>query len=169
MPFYDELSPHAPWYGVNTRIVSVNAGDEFDRERELQSLVNGFERLAEALGLELHEPAETLGSAVMPVTEGPPPHSRPGTFEASRAFSSGAQAIYVDGMLAAATGARAFADALGNGARNPEAAVARALRGIRFRNWVMQEIMTRPFEQMTRVLRTFPWLAGRWFGIDWLR
>jgi len=166
-PFYDALSPQAPWYGVNTRIVSADAG--FDRERELQSLVNGFERLAAALGLELHEPAETLGSAIMPVTEGPPPQSQPGTFEAGRAFSSGAQAIYVDGMLAAATGAHAFADALNSGALDPEVAVARALRGIRFRNWVMQEIMTRPFEPVARLLRTFPWPIGCWFGIDWLR
>lgn len=166
-PFYDDLSPQASWYGINTRVMP--AGAAFDRAAVVDSTRRGLERLAAGLGLTLHDPDETLATVVAGATAGAPPASRPRTFDATRAFSSGAPAIYVDGMLAAATGARAYAKALGAGAGDPERAVARALQGIRFRNRLIQQLMTWPVEPTAWFLTRFPWLAARWFGIDWLQ
>ena len=164
-PFYDSASPRADWYGINVRLV---AAADLERERDLASARAGLDRLAERLGLVAHDPDETLGAVVIPVAHGRPAPSRPGTFEATRAFSSGAPAIYADGMLAAATGARAFAAALREGPRCAETAVARSLRGIRFRNWLFQLVLRQSYATNLMLLRSLPGPATALFRIDWL-
>jgi hypothetical protein len=65
-PFRDDFSPRATWYGIDTRIVTAAEAADAAGTR---GVVSALERLANALGLELCDPEETLAVAAIPIDE----------------------------------------------------------------------------------------------------
>jgi hypothetical protein len=165
-PFHDPRSPAASWYGIDMRLIA--AREAADPERAIGSTSDALARMAAAVGLELHDPAETLGTALAPVPRRRRPASVDGTFDAVPAFSPGAAAIYGDGMLAAATGAQALGAAIRSGSHEHDRMVARALRGIRVRNRLMQTVMWTPFDLVACAVRLVPRAGARWVGAAFL-
>jgi hypothetical protein len=114
-PFRDPDTPDATWYGINTLTLSAAELDAAGGPAAVTTAVwDRLVELEEQLGFVELDPGETRGEAVVPVVR-----DRAAATEAlldngsavvdvHRALSSGAPAINVDGMLAAA-GAEAFA------------------------------------------------------------
>ncbi|HEX3605156.1 MAG TPA: hypothetical protein VH134_04485 [Candidatus Dormibacteraeota bacterium] len=130
-PFSDPLSPDATWYGIMARPLRLSK--PFDKERELDILVEETLGLGELMGLDPVDPDETTGRAFVPA---PPPRaprgSLPGTLELRRACTPFVAAYYADGMTGGTIGATIAAEAVLRG-RDPYPAVARALAG--YRRW----------------------------------
>jgi hypothetical protein len=161
-PFHDDLSPAASWYGIDTQIVAAAhaAGPE--------PAVRTLDALARALGLALHDAPETLAQAAIPIDERFDDLGAPGAISTSPLLSSGAAAIYVDGMLAQAAGARALAAAILRGDPEPRAAVGPALAGIRARNRAVQAMMTMISPSLAALPgRLFPGPVAAWLARDW--
>lgn len=174
-PFEDDLSPAATWYGIDTRIVAAPASGA---PPDPAPVVRGLERLAAAVGLELLDASETLGAAAVPIDEVPfdaaapsvDPLGPPPAIGAARLLSPGAPAINVDGMLAAAQGARALAAAIARGEPRPAAgaAVAAALAPLRARNRRMQLSMALPPALLRLLLGPLGRAAGPAILRDWV-
>jgi hypothetical protein len=143
-----------------------------ERMRELEE-VYGFDEI---------DPDETVGEALVPVEsetgaalqrrleDGSP------VVDVHRAFTSGAPAINVDGMLAASVGADSFADAflLAGGspldaARSALAVTDRTLLGIRTRNRLTQFTFFLAPEANRALTARLPRRAWQMFVDDWVR
>ncbi len=130
-PFSDPLSPEATWYGIMARPLRLRK--PFDKERELDILVEETFGLGELMGLDPVDPDETTGRAFVPA---PPPRapkgSMAGTLELRRACTPFVAAYYADGMTGGTIGATIAAEAVLRG-QDPYPAVAKALAG--YRRW----------------------------------
>jgi hypothetical protein len=129
-PFFDPATPEATHYVINTT-VTTNPTPELraEVERVLSLMVKAY-------GMTPIEPEATLASAVVPVVETfvPVPSSDPRIVNLYDAFSPGAPAVNVDGMLSQAWGAVAFADHLDAGVEAALTRVSKYLKEIRFWN-----------------------------------
>lgn len=125
-PFVDADTPEATWYGIDTAVVPT-ARIAAEKEALLASVGDTLDRLAHDLGLEPID-GGARATAVVPVGDPTPPDDGVPVIDVHRAFTSGAPAINVDGMLAGAAGAEAFADAWGSDASGAAEAVLRPIR-----------------------------------------
>jgi hypothetical protein len=126
-PFADGHTPEATWYGINTLVAPAADRATLDAVRA-QLFAMG-----DALGLAPVGGDAARGEAVVPVVRDPGALTQmrlddgQPIVDVSRAFTSGAPAINVDGMLAGARGAEAFAAAFLASPEPPLAAATRAL------------------------------------------
>lgn len=169
-PFKDPLSPRSTWYGIYTRPVYAASG--FSRESQWDTMADQLAGVAEAFGLELDDPHETMGRALIPASSfwGVPP-SAPGTFELRRCYSGGVPSTYADGIVSAAIGGVAAAEAVLGGV-DPDPVVRSALRPVRWINylWTLEcmQIPTAVDKLLRRSVRlsmTYPHSTGiRWWA-----
>lgn len=181
-PFADPDSPAADWYVINTTLVRASELAEAGRDAVVAATRDRMRELESVYGFEEIDPSETLGEALVPVEsetgaalqkrleDGSP------VVDVHRAFTSGAPAINVDGMLAAAVGADVFADAflLTGGppldaARSALAVTDRSLLGIRTRNRLTQFTFFLAPEANRALTARLPQRAWQLFVDDWVR
>jgi hypothetical protein len=181
-PFADPDSPQADWYVINTTVVKAKELAEVGREQLVAATRDRMRELEAVYGFDEVDPGETLGEAIVPVEaeggaalqarldDGSP------VVDVHRAFTSGAPAINVDGMLAAAVGADVFADALllsgappADAARSALGRADRALRGIRVRNRLTQYSFFMAPEPNRALTARLPRWAWKMFVDDWVR
>jgi hypothetical protein len=182
-PFRDPDTPDATWYGINTMTLSATELDAAGGAAAVTTAV--WDRLVELegqLGFAEIDPGETRGEAVVPVvrdravaTEALLDNGSP-VVDVHRAFGSGAPAINVDGMLAAAVGADAFAAAFaGQDPTTPPAAAARAtlaaadkaLAPVRWRNLATEWLFFRAPEGVRAAAARNTRLGWKGFVLDW--
>lgn len=149
-PFADPHTPDAAWYGATTMAISRVQLDEVGAEELLRRAAERLAAYEHGAGLREVDPDTTRAAAIVPVvrdsarrTDALLRDGRP-IIDVHRAFSPGAPAINVDGMLASVIGADAFATAFldaQTGATDPVAAARsalsradRAMRPVRARN-----------------------------------
>jgi len=181
-PFTDPDTPEADWYVINTTLVRTRDFTEISREAVVAATRDRMRELESHYGFDEIDPDETLGEALVPVEpsggaalqakleDGSP------VIDVHRAFTSGAPAINVDGMLAAAVGADVFADAflLKDGppldaARAALAVADRSLLGIRTRNRLTQFTFFLAPEANRALTARLPRRAWQMFVDDWVR
>ncbi|RME74481.1 MAG: hypothetical protein D6776_05190 [Planctomycetota bacterium] len=165
-PFHDPASPAASWYGIVTTRVRAS---EHERTAVLGARAQAvLHRQARAFGLRVHDPEATLAQARIPIERAFPTLRCPqtGVLSVPRAFSPGAPAIYVDGMLAQARGAVALGRAIATAQLEPGRAVHRALRGLRRRNRAAQALFSLPLPA-ARAAALAPVLVRPWLATDW--
>jgi hypothetical protein len=181
-PFADPDSPGADWYVINTTLVRASELADVGRDALVAATRDRMRELESVYGFDEIDPSETLGEALVPVEsekgaalqkrleDGSP------VVDVHRAFTSGAPAINVDGMLAAAVGADVFADAflLAGGppldaARSALAVADRSLLGIRTRNRLTQFTFFLAPEANRALTARLPQRAWQLFVDDWVR
>jgi hypothetical protein len=181
-PFADPDSPEATWYVINTTLVKAGDLDSSGRDSVLAATRDRMRELEDFYGFDEIDPDETVGEALVPVEsesgaalqrrleDGSP------VIDVHRAFTSGAPAINVDGMLAAAVGADSFADAflLAGGspvdaARTALAVTDRSLLGIRTRNRLTQFTFFLAPEANRALTARLPRRVWQMFVDDWVR
>jgi hypothetical protein len=181
-PFRDPDSPAATWYGINTMTVSDRQLRDAGADVLTKSVWDRLVELEDVLGFEEIDPEETRGGAVVAVvrqsgtaTEAALNDGRP-VVDVHRAFTSGAPAINVDGMLAGTVGADAFAAAFlastgapAEAARQALAAADKALRPVRWRNWGTEYGFFRAPEAVRAGMARTPKFAWQGFVTDWTR
>ncbi len=181
-PFADPDTPEADWYVINTTLVRAAELAEVGRDALVAATRDRMRELEAHYGFDEIDPEETLGEALVPVDS-----SGGGALQARlddgspvvdvhRAFTSGAPAINVDGMLAAAVGADVFADTflLAGGspidaARSALAVADRSLLGIRTRNRLTQFTFFLAPEANRALTARLPRRAWQLFVDDWVR
>lgn len=138
-PFLDPLSPKARYYGIFYRVAKVGS---FDKEYEYRCLTDEIVGVGAALGLEAHDPDETMGRATVPCLPWRGLQNRQqDVLDLSYIYSGGAPIITGDGMARSAVAATAAAEAILCG-REPVAEMNRALVRYRFLNWGQCRLMT---------------------------
>jgi hypothetical protein len=181
-PFADPDTSEADWYVINTTLVRDGELAEVGRDELVARTRNRMRELEAHYGFDEIDPEETLGEALVPVEsengaalqarleDGSP------VVDVHRAFTSGAPAINVDGMLAAAVGADVFADAflLKDGppldaARSALAVTDRSLLGIRTRNRLTQFTFFLAPEANRALTARLPRRVWQMFVDDWVR
>jgi hypothetical protein len=181
-PFGDPDTPEADWYVINTTLVRSDELRDVGRDNLVAATRDRMRELEAHYGFDEIDPDETLGEALVPVEsesgaalqarleDGSP------IVDVHRAFTSGAPAINVDGMLAAAVGAEVFADAflLADGppldaARAALAVADRSLLGIRVRNRLTQFTFFLAPEANRALTARLPRRAWQMFVDDWVR
>ncbi|MEW6476862.1 MAG: hypothetical protein AB1679_31785 [Actinomycetota bacterium] len=181
-PFADPDTPDANWYVINTTLVRAGDLAEVSRDRLVADTRDRMRELEAHYGFDEIDPEETLGEALVPVEsesgatlQGRLEDGSP-VVDVHRAFTSGAPAINVDGMLAAAVGADVFADAflLADGsapaaARSALAVADRSLLGIRTRNRLTQFSFFLGPEANRALTARLPRRAWQLFVDDWVR
>jgi len=153
-PFWDPCSPAASWYGINTAVIDAATLSAIGERALIEDVAGGLARCAEAVGLEPVDAEATTGRACVPVVA---QFDAGVGFALHRAFSPGAPAVNVDGMLAQAVGATCLARAL-------EGAVAGSLRGAALRGLRDARRALRPLRRWNRVM---VWQYFR--APDWVR
>jgi hypothetical protein len=154
-PFADPATPDATHYVIHTAIARAERA-KTERDRMLADVEAQMWKIARELDLDPIEPDATLGRAFVPVTErfAPTPSVDARVFNLHQAFSSGAPAVNVDGMLAQAVGALAFAGAFVEAGASPRCVpialrrASRALREIR----ALNRFNTYSFLEMPRAI-----------------
>jgi hypothetical protein len=126
-PYGDPLSPRATFYGIMVGEVYARAG--FDKQREIDTMTEELYGIADALGMDVHDPEETLFSGLIPGSPWKAPQSAPGTLELQMISHQGVSATFSDGMTSGAAAAVAAAEAVIRGT-DPDRAVRRAVREI---------------------------------------
>jgi hypothetical protein len=181
-PFADPDTPEADWYVINTTLVKERELAEVGRDALVAATRDRMRELEATYGFDEIDPEETVGEAIVPVEsetgaalqarldDGSP------IVDVHRAFTSGAPAINVDGMLAAAVGADVFADSflLADGppiaaARSALAVADRSLLGIRVRNRLTQFSFFLGPEANRALTARLPQRAWQLFVDDWVR
>jgi len=182
-PFRDPDTPDATWYGINTMTLSAAELEAAGGPAAVTTAV--WDRLVELevqLGFAELDPGETRGEAVVPVvrdkavaTEALLDNGSP-VVDVHRAFTSGAPAINVDGMLAAVVGADAFAASFAGGAssapppvaaRAALAAADKALAPVRWRNLATEWLFFQAPEAVRAVAARNTRLGWKAFVLDW--
>jgi hypothetical protein len=182
-PFRDPDTPDATWYGINTMTLSGAELDAAGGPAAVTAAV--WDRLVELeaeLGFAEIDPGDTRGEAVVPVvrdsavaTDALLDNGSP-VVDVHRAFSSGAPAINVDGMLAAVVGADAFAASFAGqpastpppvAARAALAAADRALRPVRWRNHATEWLFFQAPEAVRAAAARNSRLGWKGFVVDW--
>jgi hypothetical protein len=145
-PFGDPLSPRSTFYGIMVGEVSHRAG--FDKQREIDTLLDELYGIADTLGMDLDDPDETLSTGLIPGSPWKAPKSSPGTLELQLIAHQGVSATFSDGMTSGASAAVAAAEAVIRGT-DPDRAARRAVREItrdrRIWNFSRNKL-TRPFD-----------------------
>jgi hypothetical protein len=172
-PFSDPDTPAADHYGINTLVVGADRISKKDAiARELRARLEASSR---ALGLTPVDPDETFGAAMMPVVRATIDHVHASADRRRRivathpAFSPGAVAINVDGMLAESIGATALALHVGGFdgdlfeiARDGLVRAYRALASVRADNVTLERAyFSLPAGAMRTLQRVVPQIAWR--------
>jgi hypothetical protein len=126
-PYGDPLSPKSTFYGIMVGEVSQRAG--FDKQREIDTLTDELYGIADAMGMDVDDPDETLYAGLIPGSPWKAPTSAPGTLELQLIAHQGVSATFSDGMTSGATAAVAAAEAVIRGV-DPDPATRRAVREI---------------------------------------
>jgi hypothetical protein len=126
-PYGDPLSPRSTFYGIMVGEVSLRAG--FDKQREIDIMTEELYGIAGGLGMDVHDPDETLFSGLIPGSPWTAPQSAPGTLELQLISHQGVSATFSDGMTSGAAAAVAAAEAVIRGT-DPDRAARRAVRQI---------------------------------------
>jgi hypothetical protein len=126
-PYGDPLSPMSTFYGIMVGEVSLGAG--FDKQREIDTMTDELYGISDALGMDVHDPDETLFSGLIPGSPWKAPQSAPGTLELQMISHQGVSATFSDGMTSGAAAAVAAAEAVIRGT-DPDRAARRAVRQI---------------------------------------
>ena len=136
-PFQDPLTPDADWYGIIARPARTKdlSGDTGERHKRL--VTDELLGIGRAAGLRPVDADETLAVAGVAGYGWRAPESPrvEDTFELRQSCSGGVPAYYADGILCAAMGGLAAAEAIIRGA-DPSASAARAIRQIRRWNYL---------------------------------
>lgn len=136
-PFQDPLTPDAGWYGIIARPVRVAdlSGDIGEHHKRL--VTDELLGIGTAAGLRPVDADQTLAVAGVPGYgwRAPAAVRQADTFELRQSCSGGVPAYYADGILCAAMGGLAAAEAIIRGA-DPTASAARAIRPIRRWNYL---------------------------------
>ena len=182
-PFGDPDTPEATWYGINTMTLSAAELDAAGGPAAVTTAV--WDRLVELegqLGFAEIDPGETRGEAVVPVVRDRAVateallHNGSPVVDVHRAFSSGAPAINVDGMLAAVVGADAFAASFAahpastpppQAARAALAAADQALGPVRWRNHATEWLFFQAPEAVRAAAARNTRLGWKDFVFDW--
>lgn len=149
-PFGDPLSPRASFYGITVGEVSHRAG--FDKQREIDVLTEELYGIADAMGMDVDDPDETLTSGFVPGSPWKAPKSVPGTLELQLIAHQGVSATFSDGMTSGASAAVAAAEAVIRGT-DPDRAARRAVREITRdrRIWnIQRNKLAKPFDFLMR-------------------
>ena len=165
-PFFDPATPDATHYVINTTVTS-------DPTPELRAEVERVMYLMlKAYGMTAVEPGQTFASTVIPVCEEftPVPSSDARVINLYDAFSPGAPAVNVDGMLSQAWGAVVFADHLSKGPIAALAEVTKRLKEIRFwnRNNTNLFFHSSMFSRRAQLFLSkplMPWLLKKWTNL----
>lgn len=126
-PYGDPLSPKSTFYGIMVGEVSQRAG--FDKQREIDTLTDELNGIADAMGMDVDDPDETLYAGLIPGSPWKAPTSAPGTLELQLIAHQGVSATFSDGMTSGAAAAVAAAEAVIRGV-DPDPATRRAVREI---------------------------------------
>jgi hypothetical protein len=126
-PYGDPLSPRSTFYGIMVGEVSQRAG--YDKQREIDTMTDELYGIADALGMDVDDPEETLFSGFIPGSPWKAPQSAPGTLELQLISHQGVSATFSDGMTSGAAAAVAAAEAVIRGT-DPDRAARRAVRQI---------------------------------------
>ncbi|WP_155948372.1 hypothetical protein [Mycobacterium sp. URHB0044] len=126
-PYGDPLSPQATFYGI--MVGEVRPGSGFDKQREVDTMTDELYGIADGLGMDVHDPDETLFSGLIPGSPWKAPQSAPGTLELQMISHQGVSATFSDGMTSGAAAAVAAAEAVIRGT-DPDRAARRAVREI---------------------------------------
>jgi len=126
-PYGDPLSPESTFYGIIVGQVSQRAG--YDKQQELDTITAELYGLADALGLEVDDPDETLFAGMIPGAPWKAPRSAPGTLELQLIAHQGVSATFSDGMTSGAAAAVTAAEAVIRGT-DPDRAARRAVREV---------------------------------------
>jgi hypothetical protein len=124
-PYGDPLSPRSTFYGI--LVVEVYTGD--DTQREIAILTEELHEIADAMGMDVDDPDETLYSGFIPGSPWHAPQSPAGTLELQKISHQGVSATYSDGMSSGAAAAVCAAEAVIRGT-DPDRAARRAVRKI---------------------------------------
>jgi hypothetical protein len=126
-PYGDPLSPRSTFYGIMVGEVSQRAG--YDKQREVDTMTDELYGIADALGMDVDDPDETMFSGFIPGSPWKAPQSAPGTLELQLISHQGVSATFSDGMTSGAAAAVAAAEAVIRGT-DPDRAARRAVRQI---------------------------------------
>jgi hypothetical protein len=136
-PFHDAETPEAAWYGIIARPVRAAdlSGDVADRNKQV--VTDELLGIGTAAGLRPVDQDDTLAVAAVPGSgwRAPAAPRQPDTLELRQSCSAGVPAYYADGILCAAMGGLAAAEAIIRGA-DPARSAAKALRRIRRWNYI---------------------------------
>lgn len=181
-PFGDPQIPDASWYGINTMVVSARQVATYGKEQLIQRVSDRLLDYERALGLVEVDPDGTRAGALTPVVRDTAVATEEQLADGSpvvtvhRAFSSGAPAINVDGMLASVVGsdalATAYLAATGTGqdpasaARGALAAADAALTPIRRRNVLTETVFFRAPRRVRTLVPSLPDPVFRAYGAD---
>ncbi|EHB56186.1 hypothetical protein MycrhDRAFT_3380 [Mycolicibacterium rhodesiae JS60] len=149
-PFGDPLSPRSTFYGIMVGEVSHRAG--FDKQREIDILLDELYGIADTMGMDLDDPDETLTTGLIPGSPWKAPQSKPGTLELQLIAHQGVSATFSDGMTSGASAAVAAAEAVIKGT-DPDRAARRAVREITRdrRIWnIQRNKLPKPFDFLMR-------------------
>ncbi len=149
-PYGDPLSPRSTFYGIMVGEVSHRAG--FDKQREIDTMTEELYGIADALGMDVDDPDETLYTGLIPGSPWKAPQSAPGTLELQLIAHQGVSATFSDGMTSGASAAVAAAEAVIRGA-DPDRAARRAVREITRdrRIWnIQRNKLALPFDLLLR-------------------
>jgi len=149
-PFGDPLSPRSTFYGIMVGEVSHRAG--FDKQREIDILLDELYGIADTMGMDLDDPDETLTTGFIPGSPWKAPQSKPGTLELQLIAHQGVSATFSDGMTSGASAAVAAAEAVIRGT-DPDRAARRAVREITRdrRIWnIQRNKLAKPFDFLMR-------------------
>jgi len=127
-PYGDPLSPRATFYGIMVGEVSLGRAG-YDKEREIDTLTDELFGIADAMGMDVDDPDETLYAGLIPGSPWKALESAPGTLELQMIAHQGVSATFSDGMTSGATAAVAAAEAVIRGV-DPDRATRRTVREI---------------------------------------
>jgi hypothetical protein len=149
-PFGDPLSPRSTFYGIMVGEVSHREG--FDKQREIDILLDELYGIADGLGMDVDDPDETLTTGFIPGSPWKAPQSEPGALELQLISHQGVSATFSDGMTSGASAAVAAAEAVIRGT-DPGRAARRAVREVTRdrRIWnIERNKLARPFDFFMR-------------------
>ncbi len=156
-PFQDELSPDATYYGVITRVMRPLA-DKPAQQLAIDGVARTLVDCAACFGYEPVDPKETEGRVFLPVSPWNAENAQQGVFDLHRIAGAGAPIISGDGMLRAALGALASAEAYLAG-EDPVAVANAAVHRYRRSNRILKTEVAELASFTARFVRWIPRIA----------
>lgn len=153
-PLRDPLSPDARYYGIFYKV--VRGGVDLHRNAEIEVMKDNLLGVSAALGLEPVSPADTMGTAMIPCSDWRAIHEHTeGYLDLAKLANAGTPIICGDGMLRAGLAAYVAGEALIAGVE-PQAHLNRAMRGWKWRNWLVYQAVGPSSWAGDASLRWFP-------------